>query len=88
MLPVYLILWVDHERPASCLGHQDAVFYGHSVMWQTLCVPLLDDKLVAKNIDEAEVGADWDAQFLALFYPLVDELDKGGKHIYEGGHAF
>lgn len=66
-----LVLWVDHERPAASLRHQNPVFSGHSVPGQTLCVPLADDVRVAQNVDQAKAGADGDVQLLALNYPLV-----------------
>lgn len=69
---IHLILWVNHKRPAAALGHQDPILCRDSVTWQTLCVPLADDKWVTQNVDQAEAGTDGDVQFLAPFYPLVN----------------
>lgn len=71
-----LVLWVDHKRPAVSLAHQDPILSRHSVTRQTLCVPLADDKWVTQNVDQAETGTDGDVQFLALYYPLFNELGK------------
>lgn len=53
-------MWVDHKRPAAALGHQDPVLCRADVIRQTLCVPLVDDKWVTQNVDQAEAGADGD----------------------------
>lgn len=51
ILLVYLVLRVNHKRPAASLAHHDTIFSGHSVTRQTLCVPLTDDKWVTQNVN-------------------------------------
>lgn len=72
----HLVLWVDHERPSASLRDQNAVLGGHSVPGKTLGVPLADDVRVAQDVDQAEAGADWDVEFLAVHYPLLCELEE------------
>lgn len=69
---VHLILWVDHKRPPVALSHQDAILCRNSVTRQTFCIPLADDILITKNVNQAKSGTDWDVQVLALRYPLVN----------------
>lgn len=77
-----LILWVNHKGPAAALGHQDPILCRDVITRKSFCVPLPNHKRVTKDVNQAEVRADGNVQLLALYYPLVNKLGKGRRHVY------
>lgn len=49
VIPVGLILRINHERPTSGSSDEDGVLSGHLITGKTFCVPLSDLICVSKD---------------------------------------
>ena len=66
---VGLSLWVDEERPASCVLYDDAVLDAEVVLGQSGDVPAADLDRIAQRVREEAVLVVRDANVVALLSP-------------------